>query len=231
MAVLGIIPAADIAAATLTEPMYYVGEGVLPVVARRAPALERYAACVPCWVPHRAIAEALGYGTEAIDAAAARFGNYLWASEFENVHTTWPVVEPGFTFNNVAFRGSEQLFQACKVGPVGSAAFADAAPRFAAVDAGTAFAMGRAVALRADWELAKDDAMVAAVRAKFTATGAPVNRVATVTGDELLALLLSTGDHPLVAVKGDWYWGAGTDAAGDNRLPTLLMQLRQRLRA
>lgn len=48
----------------------------------------------------------------------------------------------------------------------------------------------------------------------------------------LQALLLSTGDEPLIeATTGDYYWGCGTNGDGLNRLGELLMELRAALRA
>ena len=62
---------------------------------------------LPCWLPHRAVADALGFSHSAIEAAEARLGGkgYRWASEFENVHSLWPFKEPGFVVHGIRFAG------------------------------------------------------------------------------------------------------------------------------
>ena len=73
--------------------------------------------------------------------------------------------------------------------------------------------------LRPDWAVARDDAMRAALAAKFTAH------------PQLGELLLSTGDEALIEkTTGDHYWGCGTEGTGQNRLGQLLMELREALR-
>jgi ribA/ribD-fused uncharacterized protein len=74
--------------------------------------------------------------------------------------------------------------------------------------------------LRADWESVKDDIMRRAVRCKFE------------SHSEIRALLLGTGDEELVeASPVDFYWGAGQDGSGLNRLGRILMDERAVLRA
>lgn len=73
--------------------------------------------------------------------------------------------------------------------------------------------------LRPDWGQVKDDIMRAALRAKFT------------QHPGLSSLLLSTQDAPLVEhTRNDSYWGDGGNGTGRNRLGTLLMELRAKLR-
>ncbi len=73
--------------------------------------------------------------------------------------------------------------------------------------------------LRPDWETVKLDVMLAALRAKFT------------QHDDLRALLLGTGDAPLVEHRArDSYWGDGPDGSGANMLGKLLMRVREELR-
>jgi ribA/ribD-fused uncharacterized protein len=74
--------------------------------------------------------------------------------------------------------------------------------------------------LRKDWESAKDQVMLEAVRAKFT------------QHDDLKAILLGTGDAKLVEhTENDSYWGDGGDGSGKNRLGQILMQVREELKA
>ncbi|HEX9038999.1 MAG TPA: NADAR family protein [Ktedonobacterales bacterium] len=72
--------------------------------------------------------------------------------------------------------------------------------------------------LRADWEMVKEDVMLAALRAKFT------------QHPTLRARLLATGTAELVEhTANDRYWADGGDG-GLNRLGVLLMQVREELR-
>lgn len=82
-----------------------------------------------------------------------------------------------------------------------------------------ALGRSRAIALRPDWDTVKDGIMEQAVRAKFLAH------------ESLAGLLLSTGEEELIeAVRTDYYWGAGRDGSGQNKLGHILMRLRAELR-
>jgi predicted NAD-dependent protein-ADP-ribosyltransferase YbiA (DUF1768 family) len=72
-----------------------------------------------------------------------------------------------------------------------------------------------------EWEKRKVDAMLEALRAKFRAVGA--------SGDSLRGLLLSTHPHPLLAIKGDTFWGFDPAEGGDNMLGVLLMKIREEM--
>lgn len=73
--------------------------------------------------------------------------------------------------------------------------------------------------LRRDWDAVKDDAMLRALRAKFT------------QHPDLRAQLVATGDCSLVEhTTNDAYWAGGGDGTGLNRLGELLMQVRAELR-
>jgi ribA/ribD-fused uncharacterized protein len=77
----------------------------------------------------------------------------------------------------------------------------------------------RALPLRADWEVVKDDVMREALRAKFA------------QHPKLKSLLLATGNAELIEhTEKDRYWGDGGDGSGKNRLGQLLMELRTQLR-
>lgn len=74
--------------------------------------------------------------------------------------------------------------------------------------------------LRRDWESAKVEVMMTALRAKFT------------QHEELRELLLSTGDEKIVEhTQNDSYWGDGGDGSGKNMLGRLLVRLRDELRS
>ena len=81
-----------------------------------------------------------------------------------------------------------------------------------------ALGRSRAYAIQPDWDVIREDVMRHALRRKFEHR-------------ELRALLLSTGNRPLIeASPFDRYWGAGRDGTGRNRLGVLLMELRDALR-
>jgi ribA/ribD-fused uncharacterized protein len=74
--------------------------------------------------------------------------------------------------------------------------------------------------LSADWEQVKDDVMRRAVRRKFEVHA------------DLRDLLLDTGNEPIVEnAPHDYYWGCGADGSGKNMLGTILMEVREGLRA
>ena len=80
------------------------------------------------------------------------------------------------------------------------------------------FGQSRAAPIRGDWDVARDSVMLQALRFKF--------RVAAARD-----LLLSTGDRDLVESSPyDYYWAAGQDGTGENKLGQLLMQVRAELR-
>jgi ribA/ribD-fused uncharacterized protein len=117
--------------------------------------------------------------------------------------TRWPTSEHYFQAQKFAGTEHEEAVRLCK-------------------KPGDAAAMGRSrkLPLRRDWEGAKEQVMMEALRAKFT------------QHEELKATLLGTGDAKLVEhTANDSYWGDGGDGTGKNRLGQLLMQLRAELRA
>ena len=243
--------------APLTESYYYLSAEQREVIAdgvargqRAMRLLLPFAPNLPGWVPFRVVAAAQGHGDASIVAAEAAMGGpFVWGSEFENVHSTWRFEEPGFTFPppppptphssagrggspdrkttqpapssgaSRRWHGSEQLFQAQKAGRPGTSPFEAAADRFCRATPLGSYGMGRAVPLREDWDAAKDDAMRLATRQKFTQSPA------------LRALLCSTGQWPLAAVKPDAYWGIGTGGQGGANMlpPRILMELRAAL--
>jgi ribA/ribD-fused uncharacterized protein len=73
--------------------------------------------------------------------------------------------------------------------------------------------------LRADWEEVKDYVMRRAVLRKFE------------THADIREVLLSTDDEELIeATTGDYYWGAGTNGTGQNKLGLILMEVRKALK-
>ncbi len=118
---------------------------------------------------------------------------------------------PGLEDGGVYWPTVEHFFQAQK--------FSDAAHRERIRRAATpkvARELGRSRVhpIRDDWDEVRESVMLHALRIKF-AKG-PVRE-----------LLLSTGERPLVeASPVDYFWGAGQDGSGLNRLGILLQQVR-----
>jgi ribA/ribD-fused uncharacterized protein len=130
------------------------------------------------------------------------FSNFA-RSPIEHDGLRWPTVE--YYFQAQKFAGTAHV-EAIRLAP---------SPMIAA-------RMGRSRArpLRSDWDQRKDEIMLRAVCAKF------------VQHADLAALLLSTGDAPLVErARRDHYWGNGGDGSGANRLGQILMIVRAELRA
>lgn len=121
------------------------------------------------------------------------------------------------TIDGVTWPTSEHFFQAQKFDdPAIQARIRAAASPMEAATLGRS----RDFPLRPDWEQVKDDVMAMALHAKFT------------QHRELREQLLATGDATLVEhTANDRYWADGGDGRGRNMLGTLLMRLREELRA
>jgi N-glycosidase YbiA len=73
---------------------------------------------------------------------------------------------------------------------------------------------------RPDWEQVKDDVMRHAVLRKLE------------THETIRQILLSTGDELIIEnAPRDFYWGAGNDGSGLNKLGCILMEAREILRS
>jgi N-glycosidase YbiA len=122
-----------------------------------------------------------------------------------------------FTLDGQRWRTSEHYFQAMKFAghPEHVSALRLMPSPMQVAKAGRS----RARPLREDWESVKDDVMRLALYAKFT------------QNPEIQTVLLETGDEELIEnTTKDHYWGIGSSGTGLNRLGTLLMELRTRLR-
>ena len=72
------------------EPYYYLSQEQRSIC-EHLDALHSYVPHLPCWAPHRIVSNALGYGEMGIQNALQRSDfdqPYVWATEFENVHST-----------------------------------------------------------------------------------------------------------------------------------------------
>jgi N-glycosidase YbiA len=124
---------------------------------------------------------------------------------FEEAGAFWPTVEHYFQAQK--FSGPENAAYREKIRTAKN-------PR----DAKT-LGRTRKIPIRGDWDRARDEVMLHAIRRKFEAAN-------------LREQLLSTGLRPLIeASPTDYYWGSGRTGSGRNRLGQLLMQVRAELRS
>jgi len=103
----------------ICEPMIYLSKAQYPVVNQFAMGnFKKYANMLPTWIPAKVVGNVLGLDISAVDLAQAHLSNrpYMWATEFENVHSIWNFQEPeieapdGMTYSN-----SENYYQSVKV--------------------------------------------------------------------------------------------------------------------
>lgn len=122
---------------------------------------------------------------------------------------------PGLESDGVYWPTVEHYFQAQKFA---DPAFRERIRRAASPKDARELGRSRAYPIRPDWEQVRESVMLYALRIKFHKGPAR-------------ALLLSTGSRPLVeASPVDYFWGAGQDGSGLNRLGCLLEQVRAEAR-
>ena len=131
-------------------------------------------------------------------------------SEFSNF-ANYPI-----EIDDVVWPTSEHFYQAQKFEDPERQARILQFPKAAAVKR---YATKHKSEIRPDWDDRKDAVMEQALRAKFT------------QHESLRALLVGSGDETIEEDSGkDYYWGAGADGTGQNRLGEMLMLLRAELR-
>ena len=166
--------------------------------------------------PHREVNRTLGYSTGLIDRCEANYGIYLWAPEFANVHGTFPYEERPIVIEGQRWPHSEGYFQAMKA--FGTSRWEATKRSIQTVDPMDSWIIGQRLnGLRPNWHKIKDSVMMDALREKFK-------------DPYLRALLISTGDYPLVQLKGCPHWGSGHDGKGRNALGVLLQNLRDEIK-
>ena len=104
------------------EPYYYLSQEQRSIC-ERLDALHSYVPHLPCWTPHRIVSNALGYGEMGIHNALQRSDfdqPYVWATEFENVHSTWNFDEPQIIVDGIQYEGSEDYYHSQKPFPFDS---------------------------------------------------------------------------------------------------------------
>lgn len=122
---------------------------------------------------------------------------------------------PGFEADGMFWPTVEHFFQAQKFE---AAAIRERIRRADTPKEARSLGQSRSFPLRGDWDQVRESVMLRALRLKFRVPAART-------------LLLSTGDRPLVESSPfDYFWAAGQDGSGQNRLGHLLAQVRQELR-
>lgn len=122
---------------------------------------------------------------------------------------------PGLEADGVYWATVEHYFQAQKFTEF---AFRERIRRAATPKNARELGRSREFAIRLDWDEVRESVMLYALRHKFS-KGPPRE------------LLLSTGTRPLIEASPlDYFWGAGQNGTGLNRLGHLLEQLRSEAR-
>ena len=82
-------------------------------------ALGSYADHLPGWNPVYIVAGALGFDAKGIDRVVEDLQGrpYVWATEFENVHTRWEFSEPEITVQGTTYSCTESFYHAQKLVP------------------------------------------------------------------------------------------------------------------
>jgi len=90
-------------------------------VRKRIPTLN--GATLPCWVPAHEIGTALGFDSAGVERAMASLAGkpYLWATEFENVHSLWEYCEPKVEVDGESYDSSEAYYHSQKPYPFSDA--------------------------------------------------------------------------------------------------------------
>ena len=101
---------------SLRTPLVYLSNNQKEVV-RRYTGLRHLESRLPGWVCHYLVAEALGHSVQGVCEAVSKGGKYLWATEFENVHSTWKYEEGHIWVNGTRYSSCEEYYQKQKPVP------------------------------------------------------------------------------------------------------------------
>ena len=96
--------------ANLDEPRTYLSVAQARICAR-IPELKCIEKNLPGWVRSRWIAHVLGYEQAGIDRAIKEHKPWVWATEFENVHSLWNFREPKLSIDGIEYTDSEAYYQ------------------------------------------------------------------------------------------------------------------------
>jgi predicted NAD-dependent protein-ADP-ribosyltransferase YbiA (DUF1768 family) len=174
---------------------------------------------LPAWIPLRVIGNALGYSTAGISAAQkSLIGQpFVWATEFENVHSTWCFEEPQIVVNGIEYKNSEVFYHAQKPKPWNEAHWEMVRDYLVSRNCvfGSFLILISKQSKQSTLFQAREGVMYRAIKAKLNAS------------PKVRALLLATNPHPLLSIKNDSVWGFdASKGAGQNLLAKLWMRLR-----
>ena len=205
----------------LTRPLFYLSKAQAGAVAQHTALAAALGECeLGGWVDLALVSSALfgQPGLETLRNCVARFGPFVFATEFANVHASWHFDEPSIVVDGERYPSVEHYFQVMK--STSNAGHAAARTAILAVrDPAEAWQMARRYPLNTDWDDTKAAIMEKGVHAKFSQHAA------------LRTLLLGTGDTPLVHVTKDRFWGSGLCGNGRNMLGAILAKVRAQLAA
>ncbi len=121
--------------------------------------------------------------------------------------------EASIVYEGIWYRSSEAAYQAQKCPSE------ECRRRFSELPPSDAKELGGSLAPREGWDSEKVRVMASVVREKF------------LQHPDLAAMLLATGDEPLVERNswGDRFWGTDMDGEGENMLGKILMRVRDEL--
>lgn len=100
----------------LDEPRIYLSRAQAEVCAKHQ-VLQHLV--LPGWVSQRLLAEAFGHPPSGIENAlnSTQGEPWLWATEFENVHSTWKFAEPRLVIDGHEYTDSETYYHSQKPQP------------------------------------------------------------------------------------------------------------------
>ena len=99
----------------LDRPMIYLSKEQYEIIKETKNNVKICVKSLPTWVPATSIAGYFGYNESGICNACEAFGGpYMWATEFENVHSTWNYTERPIRVDGHEYECSELYYQARK---------------------------------------------------------------------------------------------------------------------
>lgn len=104
---------------TLDQPYYFLSGSQVEKIRTRLPTLRPYIDVLPAWIPHRRVAEALNFSGQGIERALEYTSGrpYVWATEFENVHSFWRFEETEIEVKGSSYASIEAYYHAQKPSP------------------------------------------------------------------------------------------------------------------
>jgi len=104
----------------LVVPMIFVNQDQYEIIKepKNGVKLCSRAESLPRWIPASMIAGYFGYSESGINKAVRAFGRpYMWATEFENVHSTWKYIERPIRVDGHEYQCIESYYQNHKPDP------------------------------------------------------------------------------------------------------------------